>query len=160
MRRLVAPTVSRPSTLIFLTSAALAIVAVASSFYVQRARRDFEGPKVITMGKVLGKGALLGRSRRSHSEYFCWVSYEFTPPDGKTRRNRRLWEPACGVSAGRPIPVQHLVANPDMNRPAGSEPWFPSWLFFFGAGVAAVVAFIMRGSEQSGDGDWRVALRG
>ena len=156
----VAPTLSRPSTLVFLASAALVIVAVTSSLYVQGVKRDFAGPKVITMGTVLAKGALLGKSYRSSTEYFCWVSYEFTPADGKTRRNRRLWEPACGVSRGRPIPVQHLVANPDMNRPAGSEPWFPSWLFFFGAGVATVVGFIMRGSEQSGDADWRATLRG
>ena len=134
----------RTSTRLFLASAALAIVATASAAYSQKLRREFAGPTTITMGTVLKKGALLGRSRRSRSEWFCWVSYEFTPPEGAARRNWRLWEPACGVSPGRPIPIQYVVADPDVNRPAGSEPSFPSWLFFFAAGVTMVVGFLVR----------------
>jgi hypothetical protein len=38
-----------------------------------------------------------------------------------------------------------VVANPDVNRPAGSEPWFPSGLVFFAAGVTMVIGFLVRG---------------
>jgi hypothetical protein len=139
--------VSRNSQLLVLVSVVLASVGVLSLVYVARERDRFSGPKTITMGTVLAKGG--GGRNRSPTGLFCWVSYEFTPADGKRRTNRRLWEPACGTTRGRAIPVQHLVANPDVNRPAGSEPWFPSWLFFFAAGVALVVAFIMREPDVS-----------
>jgi hypothetical protein len=132
----------RRSHLLILVSAALASVGVLSMLYVSAERNRFSGPKIITMGTVLSKGG--GGRYRSRTGLFCWVSYEFTPPGGTRRTNRRFWQPACGTAAGRAIPVQHLVANPDVNRPAGSEPWFPSWLFFFASGVALVVAFIMR----------------
>lgn len=133
------------SSRLFLASAALAIAAGAATAHAQKVRRDFAAPTTITVGTVVKNGAFLDRSRRSHSEWFCWVSYEFTPADGIARRNWRLWEPACGVSPGRPIPIQHVVANPDVNRPAGSEPWFPSGLVFFAAGVTMVIGFLVRG---------------
>ena len=140
---------SRTSTRLFLAAAALAIVALASNAYLRKVRRDFSAPTTITMGAVLRKGALLSRSRTWQSEWFCWVSYEFTPAQGGgTRRNWRLWEPACGVSPGRPIPIQYVVAEPGINRPAGSEPWFPSWLFFFAAGVTMVVGFLVDGHHH------------
>ena len=121
----------------------LAAIGLGSALWVKSARREFAGPTTITMGIVLKKGKLLGSRRRS-SELFCWVSYEFTTPDGRTRRNWGLWGPGCGSSPGRPVPVQYRVDYPDVNRPAGSEPWFPSELFFFAAGVAFVVAFMLR----------------
>ena len=139
---------ARTSTRLFLVSAALAIVAMASTAYSQKVRRDFAGPTTITMRTVLKKGALLGNTSRSRSEWFCWVSYEFTPPEGGARRNWRFREPACGVSPGRPIPVQYVVADPGMNRPAGSERSFPAWLLFFAAGVAMVVGFLVRGHHE------------
>ena len=136
------------STWLFLVSAALAIIGVALALYHEKVRREFAGPTTITMGTVEKKGALLGSSRRSRSQWFCWVSYEFTPPDGGARRNWRLWEPGCGVSPGRPIPVQHLVADPDVNRPGGSDPWDLSWLPLFASGVTLVIAFLVRRHEQ------------
>ena len=143
----------RKSTLLFVASAALAIVAFASVAYLRSVRRDFSGPTTITMGTVMKKGAFLGKSRRSRSEWFCWVSYEFTTADGVKRRNWRLWEPGCGVSTGRPIPIQYVVANPDVNRPGGSEPWVPAGLFFFAGGVTLVIAVLVRRSEESEEPD-------
>jgi len=52
------------------------------------------------------------------------------------------------VSPGRPIPIQHVVANPNINRPAESEPWFPAGLVLFAAGVTVVIGVIIRGSEE------------
>ena len=132
------------STRLYIAAAALVAVAAATTAHSQKVRRDFAGGTTITMGTVLRHGALLGKSRRSSSEWFCWVSYEFTPAQGGVRRNWRFWEPACGVSQGRPIPIQYVVANADLNRPAGSERTFPSWLLFFAAGVTMVVGFLLR----------------
>lgn len=140
----------RTSTRVLLAGAALAVIAAVSLAYVRSERRRFSGPTTITMGTVLKKGAVLGNTARSRSEYFCWVSYEFTPPSGGTRRNWRFWEPACGTTRGRPIPVQHLVANPDVNRPADSEPGVPVSLFVFAAGVTMVVGVLLRSHEQDG----------
>jgi hypothetical protein len=99
------------------------------------------------MGSVLGKGALVGK-RPSTGQSFCWVSYEFRAPDGRTRQNSRFWEPACGTSRGRPVPIRYVIANPDVNRPDGSGPWFPESLFFFASGVVLVMAFLFRRSEN------------
>jgi len=139
----------RPSTLLFGVAGILIGVGVMSMMYVARVQRDFSGKTTIAMGKVLDNGAVLRSSRRSSSEYFCWVEYEFTPSGATALKNWRFWEPGCGVSPGRPIPVQYVVASPALNRPAGSEPSFPSWFCLFAAGVAVVVAFIRRGSEES-----------
>jgi hypothetical protein len=136
----------RTGTELFGVAILIAIVAVASTVYLRHVRRDFSAPTTITMGTVVRKGALLGEHDTPGYELFCWVDYKFTAPGGGILRNSRFWQPACGVAPGRPIPVQHLIADPRVNRPAGSEPWFPSWLFF-AAGVTVVVAFIMRGSE-------------
>jgi hypothetical protein len=114
-------------------------------------RRDFSAPTTITMGTVLRKGALLGKSRRIHSESFCWVSYEFTPAGGAPQQNWRLWEPACGVAPGRPIPVQYVIARPDVNRPAGDDWSFPPLLLWFAVGVMLVIAFLLRRSEETND---------
>ena len=139
---------ARSSTRLFVASAALALVAFATTAHSQQVRRDFAAATTITMGSVLDKGALLGTRRRARSEWFCWVSYEFTPAEGGARRNWRFWEPGCGVSAGRPIPIQYVVADPDVNRPAGADSSFPSWLFFFAAGVTAVIGFLVRGHHR------------
>jgi hypothetical protein len=147
------------SVVLFFASAALAVVAATSLLYVRKVQREFSAPTTMTMGVALGKGALIGK-RTSSSRSLCWVSYEFTAPDGRVRRNWRFWEPACGTSAGRPIPIRYVDANPDLNRPDGSGPWFPSSLFFFASGVALVVAFIFRRSEQDEGNDWRSTLRG
>jgi hypothetical protein len=139
----------RTSSRIFVAAAALAIAAVALAAYLRDQRREFAAPTSVAMGAVVKKGAFLSKRRRSSSEWFCWVSYEFTPPDGVARRNWRLWEPGCGVSPGRPIAIQYVVANPDVNRPNGGEPWVPAGLFFFAAGVTVVIAIIVRRSEAS-----------
>jgi hypothetical protein len=146
------------SIVLFLTSAVLAIVAGASLLYVRSVQRDFSAPTTMTMGVALRKGALVGR-RVSAGQSLCWVSYEFTAPDGRTRQNWRFWEPACGTSRGRPVPIRYVIANPDLNRPEGSEPWFPSSLCFFASGVALVIAFIFRRSDQD-EGNWRATLHG
>jgi hypothetical protein len=149
----------RPSVGVFIAAAVLAIVALMSSLYRQKVQRDFSRKTTVTIGTVLAKGALWGKGRRTDSELFCWVSYEFAPPGGPARRNWRMWEPGCGSSPGRPVPIQYAIANPDVNRPAGSEPSFPSWLFFFAAGVAVVIGVLLRGSEKSAESDWRATLR-
>jgi len=139
----------RTSTRLFVAAAALAIAALALAAYLRNQRRQFSVPTTVTMGTVVDHGAFVPKRRRSQGEYFCWVSYEFTPPDGVARRSWRLWEPGCGVSAGRPIAIQHVVANPEVNRPNGSEPWAPAGLFFFAAGVTVTIAVIVRRSEES-----------
>jgi hypothetical protein len=139
----------RPSTLVFAGAGLLFAVASLATIDARNVGRDFSAKTTIVMGRVLDNGAMLRSSRHSNSEWFCWVEYEFTPPGAAAHRNWRLWEPACGVSEGRPIPIQDVVANPDLNRPAGSEPRFPSSRFFFAAGVAVVVGFLLRGSEPS-----------
>lgn len=138
----------RTSTRVFVAAAALAIVAFVMAAHLRNQRREFSAPTTVTMGTVVDKGAFLGKSRRSRSEWFCWVSYEFTTSDGVARRNWRLWEHGCDVSPGRPIAIQHVVANPDVNRPNGSEPWAPAALCFFAAGVTLVIAVIVRRSEE------------
>ena len=148
MHRVMSRLLARTSTRVLLAGVVFGVVAVASGVYVRNVRHQFSEPTTITMGRVLKKGALLGKSRRSSSEYFCWVSYEFTPPAGQTRRNWSFWEPACGTTPGRAIPVQHVIANPDVNRPADSEPRVPVSLFAFAAGVAIVVGVLLRSHEQ------------
>ena len=130
----------------FIGAVVLAIVAGSGLAYVRKVQREFSAPTTMTMGTVLGHSAPTRRARGS--ELFCWVSYEFTPPDGVARRNWRFWRPACGVSPGRSIPIQHSIANPDVNRPAESGPWFPASLLFFAAGVTVVVGVIIRRSEE------------
>lgn len=147
------------SVILFFASAVLAIAAVASLLYTRKVQRDFSAPTTMTMGVALGKGAFVGK-RASTGQSLCWVSYEFTTPDGRTRRNWRFWEPACGTSRGRPVPIRYVVANPDVNRPEGSEPWDPSSLLFFASGVVLVMAVIFRRSERDADADWRGTLRG
>ena len=142
----------RTSVRLFVVAAALAILGLAGLAYVRNVRREFSAPTTITMGTVLRHSSPTGR-RRSSSELFCWVSYEFTPADGVTRRNWRFWRPACGVSRGRPIPIQHVIANPNINRPAESEPWFPAGLVLFAAGVTVVIGVIIRRSEEGSETD-------
>jgi hypothetical protein len=114
----------------------------------RQVQQEFSEPTTITMGAVLRNGALLGKSRRSSSEFFCWVSYEFMPAaGGPLQRNWRFWEPACGVSPGRPIPIQYVIARPEVNRPAGEYLSFPTLLLWFAAGVAVVVGVVLRNSE-------------
>jgi hypothetical protein len=139
---------SRTSTRLFVAAAVLGMVAFAGAAYLRKVKRDFSAPTTITMGTVLKHSTGSTRRGRRGSELFCWVSYEFTPPDGVARRNWRFWRPACGVSPGRPIPIQHSIANPDVNRPAESGPWFPASLLFFAAGVTVVVGVIIRRSEE------------
>lgn len=140
----------RPSTRLFLAAGALAAVAMASTAYSQKLRRDFARPTMITMGKVVRSSARLSTTRRTQSELFCWVSYEFTPAEGgAARRNWHFWRPGCGVSPGRPIAVQYVVADPGLNRPAWSEPSLPiSELLFFAAGVTLVIGFLVRGHQR------------
>jgi hypothetical protein len=145
------------SPVLFLASVVLALVALVSLLYVRKVQRDFSAPTTVTMGVALSKGALVGR-RRSTGQSLCWVSYEFATPDGRKVRNWRFWEPACGTSRGRTLPIRYVVANPELNRPDGSEPWFPSSLLFLVSGVVLVMAVLFRRSERD-EADWRSTVR-
>jgi hypothetical protein len=139
---------ARTSSRVFAGALAVAMAALALTLHQRQQNRDFSEPTTITMGAVLDKGALLRRSRRSSSEWFCWVSYEFTPAAGGARQsNWRLWEPGCGVSPGRPIPIQYVIVRPEINRPAGETLSFPTSLLWFAAGVILVVGVLLRRSE-------------
>jgi hypothetical protein len=140
---------SRTSSRLFAVALGVAAAALALTLHQNQLQRDFSQPTTITIGSVLRKGAFLRTSRRSDSEWFCWVSYEFTPTGGAaSQRNWRLWEPACGVSPGRPIPIQYVIAHPDVSRPAGETWSFPPLILWFAAGVMVVVAVLLRGSEK------------
>ena len=135
----------RASNGVLAVSLTIAAVALLLTWRQQNERRDFSGRTTIAMGKVLGSA---GARRARRSEIFCWVSYEFSPSPGATESNWRFWRPGCGVSTGRPIPIQYVVGRPDLNRPAGDEPWFPAFLLWFAAGVGIVVAVIVRRSPD------------
>ena len=139
---------------LFAVAAALAILASILWSWEAKQRRDFSGRLTMTMGTVLKKGAMLG-SRRRNSQTLCWVSYEFKAADGVTRQNWRVWGPACGIEPGRPIPIEHPAGNPDVNRPAESNPWTPWGLTFFASGVTASVGFFIRRREPDDDERFR-----
>lgn len=144
----------------FAASVGLAALAVTSLLYAQRQRQSFSAPSIITMGTVLSNGTVLHpRRRASRTDALCWVSYTFTPSDGIPRRNWRLWEPACGTSPGRAIPVQYVTGNPDINRIGGTEPSSIGWLVMFAAGVAVVIGVLVRRSERSDPEDIGALLR-
>ena len=144
----------------FAASVGLAVLGLLLVLYAQRQRQYFSAPSTITMGTVLSNGTLLHpRRRASVTDALCWVSYTFTSPDGVSRRNWRLWEPACGTSPGRSIPVQYVKGNPDINRPGGTGPSSMGWLVLFGAGVATVIGMLVRRSEQAAPEDIGALLR-
>ena len=68
------------SASLFLASTVLAVVGAVSLLYLHKVQRDFSAPTAMTMGAARAKGALFGK-RASSGQSFCWVSYEFTPPD-------------------------------------------------------------------------------
>ena len=84
---------------------------------------------------------------------FCWVSYEFAPSAGRLETNWQFWRDACGVTRGRPIPIQFVVDRPGVNRVAGNEPSsIPEVLLWFAAGVTLVVGIILRGhTSETGE---------
>ena len=138
----------RTSSRLFAGGLAIAIVAFALTMYLLKLRRDFSGRTAITIGTVVRKGALLGTSRRSQSEWFCWVEYEFTPTEGGARRKGwGMWDEACGLKREGPVPIEYVIANPDTNRPPGGGPPVSPLLLWFAAGVMVVIAVIRRGSE-------------
>jgi hypothetical protein len=138
-----ARTLSRTSSRVCAAALAVGLAALALTLHQRQLQRDFSEPTTITMGVVLRKGG-----RPISNESFCWVSYEFTPAGGAPQRNWRLWQPACGVSRGRPIPIQYVIARPEVNRPAGEAWSFPPLLVWFAAGVMLVVGFLLRRSEE------------
>src|SRR5439155_24044228 len=103
----------RTSSRLFAGGLAIAIVAFALTMYLLKLRRDFSGRTAITIWTVVRKGALLGTSRRSQSEWFCWVEYEFTPSEGGPRRTGRgLSYEACGVKRQGTVPFGYAFAHP------------------------------------------------
>jgi hypothetical protein len=140
---------SETSSRVFAAGLVVAAVALALTLRQNRVQRDFSPPTKKTMGVVLRKGALLGKSRRSSTEYFCWVSYEFTPAaGGAPQRSWGLWQPGCGSAPGRMVPIEYVVAHPEVNRPEGGGFSFPPLLLWFATGVILVVGFILRRSEE------------
>ena len=139
----------RISSRLLAAAAAIAMAALASSIYEMKLRRDFSARTAVTIGTVIRKGALLGKARRSPSEWFCFVEYRFALPGQPPRQGWRLWSEACGLKTDGPVPIQYVVDNPDIHRPpdAGGPP-FPPLLLWFAAGVMAVVGVIRRGSED------------
>jgi hypothetical protein len=137
----------RTSSRLFAAGLAIAIGAFALTTYELKLRRDFSGKTATTIGTVIRKGAVFGKSRRSRSEWFCWVQYEFTLPDGPRRESWGMWSEACGLEQGGRVPIEYVVANPDVNRPPGGGPPISSFLPWFAAGVVIVIAVIRRGSD-------------
>jgi hypothetical protein len=115
--------------------------------YQSKLRRDYSAQTTITIGKVVDKGAFMGKTRRSHSEWFCWVEYQFSPPGGAAHKGWAMWSDACDLKRDGPVPVQYVVGNPDTNRPPGAEPPVPTFLLWFAAGVMVVIGMIRRGSS-------------
>lgn len=140
---------ARRSSIFFTIAMGLALAAAALTLRERQMRRDFAEPTASSMGAVRSSGALLG-SRRKSSEWFCWVSYEFTPAGGAPQRNWRLWEHGCGVSGGRPIHIQYVVARPEVNRPAGEDGSLSPLVVWFAAGMMLVIGTLVRNAQ---DGD-------
>ena len=138
----------RTSSRLIASGLALAIVALGLTMYAYSVRRAFSEPTATAIGTVVRHS---GRTRRQLSNepgMFCWVSYEFTPIEGGPRRKGwGMWREACGLKTDGPVPVQYVVANPDINRPPdGGLPISPL-LLWFGAGILVVIGIIRRGSQ-------------
>jgi hypothetical protein len=145
----------RTSNRVLVAGAALALVALAATSCQRRERRDFSAPTTMAMGRVLHSGGLGSSSRFKDNDLWCWVSYEFTPTAGSVERNWRFWSPGCGVSRGNPLLIQYVVGKPELNRPAGDAgpSSLPVLLLWFAAGVAIVVAIIMRNAPADESSD-------
>ena len=138
----------RTSSRLFAGGLAIAIVALALTMYLLKLRRDFSERTAVTIGKVIRKGAVFGKSRRSSSEWFCWVQYEFTPAGGGARQtNWGMWSDACGLRRDGPVPIEYVISKPEITRPPGGGPPISPLLLWFAAGVVIVIAVIRRGSE-------------
>jgi hypothetical protein len=131
----------------------ITMVAVVSTMYVSKVRRDFSEPTAIATGTVLGSGAMLGRRKASGAQSFCWVQYQFSPKGGASRTNWRMWEYACGLKRDGHIPIEYVVASPETNRPPDAVPPVSPLLFWFAAGVMMVIGVIRRGSDATDSGD-------
>lgn len=140
---------ARRSSWIFAVALLLAMAAAALTIDQRSELRAFAEPTASAMGTVRSGGALLS-GRRLGSGTFCWVSYEFTSAGGSAQRNWRFWEPGCGVSPGRPIHIQYVVARPEVNRPAGDSWSFSPLFAWFAAGVLLVVGILARASHDGG----------
>jgi hypothetical protein len=142
--------IRRTSSKILAAALVIAALALASTLYRAKLRRDFAPPTAIAIGKVIRPGALLGRSRRSQSKWFCWVEYQFTPPGGALQQGWRFWgDYGCDVKRDADIPIQYVIGKPDMHRPVGAVPPGPPLLLWFAAGVVTVIAVIRRGSDSA-----------
>jgi hypothetical protein len=139
----------RPSAPLFMIAVALAILALALTVNQRQLRRAFAEPSTTSMGVVRSGGALLGSSRRSN-EVLCYVSYQFSPPGGALQRNWRLWGPGCGVSKGRPILIQYVIAHPEINRPAGEDSGSSPFFVWFAAGMMLVIASLVMMARDGG----------
>lgn len=140
---------STTSSRVFAAGLVVSAVALALTLHENQVQRAFSPPTKMTMGVVLRKGAFVGKGRHATGESFCWVSYEFTPAGGGApQRNWGLWGPGCGSAPGRMVPIQYVIAHPEVNRPEGGGWAFPPLLLWFTVGVILVVGFILRRSED------------
>lgn len=139
---------ARTSSRLFAVAVALAIAAVALALYQREQRRLFAEPTENSMGVVRSGSGRATSSSRSGNLLPCSVSYEFTPPGGKTHRNSRLWRHGCDVSRGRPILIQYVIADPQVNRPAADPASYDPFLIWFAAGVMVVIGTVVRVSRE------------
>ena len=139
----------RASSRLLAGGLAIAIVALASTMYQNKVQRDFSARTAFALGSVVRTGAFLGKTRHSHSEWFCWVEYQFSPEGGAPRKNWGMWPDACDLKRETQVSIQYVVGNPDTNRPAGGGPSVPALLWWFVAGVMMVIGVLRRGSEET-----------
>ena len=137
----------RTSTRLLAAGFAIAIVALGLTMYMSSVRRVFSEPTATAIGTVI-RHSTPRRSRQPRPRHALLGLGQFTPIEGVSRRKGwRMWRDACGLKTDGPVPVQYVVANPDINRPPdGGVPVSPL-LLWFGAGILVVIGIIRRGSE-------------
>lgn len=141
------PPMHRTSTRLLAAALAIATVALGLTMYELSVRRAFSEPTATTIGTVIRHNNPR-RSRNRGPGMLCWVSYEFTPAEGGPRRKGwGMWREACGLKTDGPVPVQYVIANPDINRPPDDGLPVSPVLLWFGAGILIVIGIIRRGSQ-------------
>ena len=139
----------RTSTRLLAAGLGIAIVALGLTMYAFSVRHAFSEPTATTIGTVIRHSSPSTRRIRTRGPgMVCCVSYEFTPAEGGPRRKGwGMWQEACGLKTGGPVPVQYVVANPEVNRPPDDGLPISPLLLWFAAGILVVVGVIRRGSE-------------
>ena len=138
----------RTSTRLIAVGVATAIIALGVTMYLSGVERAFSAPTAVTMGTVLSHSGQPRRALDNEPGMLCWVSYRFTPAaGGPPREGWSMWREACALRSDASVPIQYVIANPDISRvPDGGLPISPL-LLWFAAGVVIVIGFVRRGSE-------------